>query len=57
MPCFEAASAAVWLHAQAGIAAGPGLIAEDLPERLPELYSSLFAKIAGEPAQSRSPNA
>jgi ADP-dependent NAD(P)H-hydrate dehydratase / NAD(P)H-hydrate epimerase len=49
MPCFEAACSAVWLHAQAGIAAGPGLIAEDLPERLPGVYSSLFAHIAREP--------
>jgi hydroxyethylthiazole kinase-like uncharacterized protein yjeF len=57
MPCFEAASAAVWLHAQAGIAMGPGLIAEDLPERLPEVYSSLFAKIAGDPVRSRRLNA
>jgi hydroxyethylthiazole kinase-like uncharacterized protein yjeF len=38
MPAFEAASAAVWLHAQAGELAGPGLIAEDLPEALPAVY-------------------
>jgi hydroxyethylthiazole kinase-like uncharacterized protein yjeF len=38
MPAFEAASAAVWLHAQAGEIAGPGLIAEDLPEALPAVY-------------------
>jgi ADP-dependent NAD(P)H-hydrate dehydratase / NAD(P)H-hydrate epimerase len=38
MPGFEAASAAVWLHAQAGETAGPGLIAEDLPEALPAIY-------------------
>ena len=35
MPAFEAASAAVWLHGEAGSEAGPGLIAEDLPEALP----------------------
>ncbi|HMB11734.1 NAD(P)H-hydrate dehydratase [Saliniramus sp.] len=35
MPAFEAACAAVWLHARAGIAYGPGLIAEDLSEALP----------------------
>ncbi len=35
MPAFEAACAAVWLHARAGIACGPGLIAEDLSEALP----------------------
>jgi hydroxyethylthiazole kinase-like uncharacterized protein yjeF len=46
MPGFEAASAAVWLHGEAGSGAGPGLIAEDLPERLPKLYRRLFAELA-----------
>jgi hydroxyethylthiazole kinase-like uncharacterized protein yjeF len=44
MPGFEAAAAAVWLHGEAGSAAGPGLIAEDLPEMLPRLYRRLFAE-------------
>src|SRR5262249_39176656 len=35
MPGFEAAAAAVWLHGEAGTAAGAGLIAEDLPEVMP----------------------
>lgn len=39
---FEAASAAVWLHAQSGRALGPGLIAEDLPEALPAILRALF---------------
>ena len=34
MPAFEAACAGAWLHGEAGNAAGPGLIAEDLPEAL-----------------------
>jgi ADP-dependent NAD(P)H-hydrate dehydratase / NAD(P)H-hydrate epimerase len=46
MPCFEAAAAAVWLHGEAGSAAGPGLIAEDLPEMLPRIYRRLFAEFA-----------
>jgi ADP-dependent NAD(P)H-hydrate dehydratase / NAD(P)H-hydrate epimerase len=42
MSDFEAASAAVWLHAQAGRAAGAGLIAEDLPEALPRALGGLY---------------
>ena len=34
IPAFDAAAAAVWLHAQAGTAVGPGLIADDLPDAL-----------------------
>jgi len=41
MPAFEAASAAVWLHGEAGAAVGPGLISEDLPEMLPRVYRTL----------------
>jgi hydroxyethylthiazole kinase-like uncharacterized protein yjeF len=43
MPVFEAAAAAVWLHGETGTRAGPGLIAEDLPEALPQVYRWLFA--------------
>jgi hydroxyethylthiazole kinase-like uncharacterized protein yjeF len=46
MPGFEATAAAVWLHGEAGGEAGPGLIAEDLPEMLPKLYRRLFAEHA-----------
>jgi hydroxyethylthiazole kinase-like uncharacterized protein yjeF len=35
MAPFEAASAAVWLHGDAGIRAGEGLLAEDLERHLP----------------------
>lgn len=41
MSAFLAAAAGVWLHGSAGVAAGPGLIAEDLPERIPELLRAL----------------
>ena len=41
MPGFEGACAAVWLHAEAGAAFGPGLIAEDLPETLPRVLREL----------------
>jgi hydroxyethylthiazole kinase-like uncharacterized protein yjeF len=43
MPVFEAAAAAVWLHGETGSVAGPGLIAEDLPEALPQVYRRLMA--------------
>ena len=40
------AAAAVWLHGEAGSEAGPGLIAEDLPEVIPAIYRRLFAILA-----------
>lgn len=46
MPGFEAAAAAVWLHGEAGTGVGPGLISEDLPEVLPNIYRRLFDRIA-----------
>jgi ADP-dependent NAD(P)H-hydrate dehydratase / NAD(P)H-hydrate epimerase len=41
MPAFEAASAAVWLHGACGRAVGPGLIAEDLADALPQVLRAL----------------
>ncbi|MEQ1653799.1 MAG: NAD(P)H-hydrate dehydratase [Hyphomicrobium sp.] len=41
MPAFEAACAAVWLHGACANTFGPGLIAEDLPETLPEVLAAL----------------
>ena len=42
MPAFAAACAGTWLHGEAGTAAGPGLISEDLSEALPGIYRRLF---------------
>ena len=44
MPAFEAAAAAVWMHGDAANGFGPGLIAEDLPERLPGVLTELYRK-------------
>lgn len=41
MPPFEAASAAAWLHGECAQLFGRGLIAEDLPELVPEVLESL----------------
>jgi hydroxyethylthiazole kinase-like uncharacterized protein yjeF len=49
MPVFEAASAAAWLHGEAGNEAGPGLIAEDLPEALRAVYRRLFVDLGAWP--------
>ncbi|MFC1674173.1 NAD(P)H-hydrate dehydratase [Pseudomonadota bacterium] len=42
MPGFEAANAAAWLHAECANAFGPGLIAEDLSDELPEVLDWLY---------------
>lgn len=41
MPAFDAAACAAWLHGEAANRFGPGLIAEDLPEMLPEVLKGL----------------
>ena len=43
---FEAAAAGAWLHGDAAGRFGPGLIAEDIPEILPESLSALRAALA-----------
>lgn len=40
---FCVVEAAVWLHCEAARAFGPGLIAEDLPEQLPQVFRRLGA--------------
>jgi hydroxyethylthiazole kinase-like uncharacterized protein yjeF len=42
VPAFEAASIGVWMHGEAGGEAGPGLIAEDLPEVLPAVHRHIY---------------
>lgn len=42
MAAFEAACAAVWMHAEAGTRFGPGLIADDLPDMLPAILRELL---------------
>lgn len=42
MDSFDAACAGVWIHAEAGRAFGPGLIAEDLPGLAPMVLSRLL---------------
>jgi hydroxyethylthiazole kinase-like uncharacterized protein yjeF len=42
MGSFEAACAAVWIHAECAVLHGPGLIAEDLPALVPQVLSRLW---------------
>lgn len=46
MDSFDAARAAAWMHCEAARGFGPGLIAEDLPERLPAVLAALHAQAA-----------
>lgn len=41
LPPMQAAETAAWLHVECARAYGPGLIAEDLPDILPEVFRSL----------------
>jgi ADP-dependent NAD(P)H-hydrate dehydratase / NAD(P)H-hydrate epimerase len=45
VPAFEATCIGVWLHGEAGAEAGPGLIAEDLPEVLPAVFRQLYDEL------------
>jgi ADP-dependent NAD(P)H-hydrate dehydratase / NAD(P)H-hydrate epimerase len=46
VPAFEAACIGVWMHGEAAREAGPGLIAEDLPEVLPAVFRRLYDEFA-----------
>jgi hydroxyethylthiazole kinase-like uncharacterized protein yjeF len=41
---FDAASIGVWMHGEAAHQFGPGLIAEDLSETLPEVFADLYTE-------------
>ena len=45
VPAFEAASIGVWMHGEAAREAGPGLIAEDLPDTLPAVFRRLYDQL------------
>lgn len=45
MDSFDAARAAVWIHAEAARGFGPGLTADDLPDRLPAVLAALYAQV------------
>ena len=42
MPAFEAACAAVWVHSEAALHFGPGLIADDLASAMPHAIKQLW---------------
>ena len=54
MPGFEAAATGGWLHGAAAQAAGPGLIAEDLPDALPQVFRALFSPPQPSPAEPKA---
>jgi len=54
MEPFLAAAAAVWLHGAAATAFGPGLLAEDLPDLLPDVFRRLHNPACSSSA-SRTP--
>jgi NAD(P)H-hydrate epimerase len=56
MEPFRAAAAAVWLHGAAAAHFGPGLLAEDLPDRLPAVFRRLAREATARGRASESPH-
>ena len=50
LPAFEAAAMAAWLQGAAASGFGPGLISDDLPDRLPNALKMLHDSLADSPA-------
>ncbi len=48
VPAYEAACIGVWMHGEAGSEAGPGLIAEDLPDVFPAVFRRAFTALGVE---------
>ena len=46
LPCFEAAAAAAWIHGAVASRFGPGMIAEDLPDSLPQVLGARRGRVA-----------
>ena len=46
MPAFDAVCAAVWMHGEAGIVIGAGLVASDIPDALPDIIQQIVGEIA-----------
>jgi NAD(P)H-hydrate epimerase len=55
MAPFLAAAAAVWLHGAAAAHFGPGLLAEDLPDRLPAVLRQLARRVTVGPQTAGAP--
>ena len=49
VPAWEAAAMGVWLHGAAAARFGAGLIAEDLPQRIPQALQAVLAETAQDP--------
>jgi NAD(P)H-hydrate repair Nnr-like enzyme with NAD(P)H-hydrate dehydratase domain len=50
---FQAAETAAWLHVEAALLFGPGLIAEDVPDLLPRVLRALADQDSGAAATDR----